>query len=146
MTDDGVRLLVGGAWKEFAWGDIRNPVITRQEYLPTRRRPSVLRLFTPDEASLLAVERRKRPQGAASKAGIVESDLLSFDAGDGTHHIDVSVLTPHFDHDLELRNIIFERMHPRIGKQAIGKRLNKLFAIVIATAAIAAFITSAFVP
>ncbi len=140
-TDAGIRLLVGGAWTSYAWNDIRDAVIERHEYLPTRKIGTAVRTFTPEEAERLADERRARPHGFAGKyGGIVESDMLSFEAGGRKFRIDVSLLTPHFDHDMELRAIIMDRLRPRIEKQTWMQRMAFWSMVIVVTAVAVMFI------
>lgn len=140
-TDAGIRLSVGGAWTTYAWSDIRDAVIDRREYFPSRKFGSAVRTFTPEEAERLADERRARPHGFAGKHGsVIESDMLSFEAGSRTFRIDISLLTPHFDHDMELRAIVMNRLRPRIEKQTWMQRMAFWSMVIVITAVIVAFI------
>ncbi len=105
ITNDGIRLERGGNWELASWDEIKNSTMTKQTYMTG----------TPKFAHSIRMAR---------------SEILSFDTPRGRISIDISLSTPHFEHNEDLRNILIKKLHPTIMKHSFVNRMHELFIIV----------------
>lgn len=103
ITGDGIRLEKSGGKESLLWDELNNAIIVNQSTIRSRREILVI------------------------------SDILSFEARGRRIFIDLSLRTPHFERGLELRELLLEKLRPRIEKLSRITRLRSLFMIVSIT-------------
>lgn len=101
ITATGLRLKKGPAWIDAPWSQIQHASLQTQQYLQGNRQPKRL-----------------------------TSDLLSFAIEGIKYSIDLSLQTPHFEKNEELRTLLLEKMHPATDNQSFQNRMKELCMII----------------